>query len=298
MKKVLKWFGIAISGFAGIIGVVILAAFVTGNSRINHVYALPAESITVDANPESIANGKHLVQVFCADCHGEDLGGTVFLDDPMLGTIMAPNLTSGEGGIGQTYSDLDFEQAIRHGVGADGKGLWIMPANDYAHFSDEDVADIIAYLRSVDPVDNQLGESQVRTGGRMLFMLGAVSLLPAEAIDHSQPHVETIEPGVTVIYGEYLARTCTSCHGLDYAGGPGPAPGDPPAANLTPDNTTGLGTWTEADFVRAIRTGIRPDGTQLNPAMPWQSYSPMTDNELSAIWLFLESLPPVETESE
>lgn len=298
MKKVLKWFGIAISGFAGIIGVMILAAFVTGNSRINRIYELPAESIDVDTDPESITNGEHLVQIFCADCHGENLGGTVFLDDPMLGTVMAPNLTGGAGGVGQTYSDLDFERAIRHGVDADGKGLWIMPANDYAHFSNEDVADIIAYLRSVDPVNNQLGESQLGTGGRVLFMLGAVSLLPAQEIDHNQPHVETIEPGVNVVYGEYLARTCTGCHGPDYADGPGSAPGDPPAANLTPDKTSGLGTWTEADFIRAIRTGTRPDGTQLAPAMPWQSYSPMTDDELSAIWLFLESLPPVEADGQ
>lgn len=298
MGKILKWIGIAVGGIVVIIGGGMVAAFATSNSRVNQVYELPAETITVEADPESIKNGKHLVQVFCADCHGEDLGGSVFLDDPMLGTVMAANLTNGEGGVGQAFTDLDFERAIRHGVGADGKGLWIMPANDYAHFSDEDVADIIAYIRSVDPVNNEPGESQLGAGGRVLFMLGAVALLPAEAIDHNQPHVETIEPGVTVVYGEYLARTCTGCHGPDYAGGPGPAPGDPQVANLTPDNATGLGSWTEADFIRAIRTGTRPDGTQLNPAMPWQSFSPMTDDELSAIWLFLESLPPVATESE
>ncbi len=297
MKRVLKWAGIVVGGLVGIVLLLIAASFILSSSRINRTYTLPEESIVVEADAASLANGERLVSVFCADCHGEDLAGTVFLDDPMLGTVVASNLTAGEGGVGQSFTDLDFERAIRHAVGPDGKGLWVMPAAEYAHFSNQDVADIIAYIRSVEPVDNDPGESVLGLGGRILFTLGAVPLLTAEVIDHQQPHVETVEPGVNIVYGEYLARTCTGCHGTDYAGGPNPEPGGWPVANLTPHEATGLGTWTEQDFITAIRTGVRPDGAELNPAMPWQAYAPLSDEDLSAIWLFLQSLPPVDSDS-
>ncbi|HEC23293.1 MAG TPA: c-type cytochrome [Chloroflexi bacterium] len=293
MKNILKWLGIVAGGIVGLLVVAGIAVFVVSNSRLNRTYDLPAESITIEADPESLANGEHLYQVFCAGCHGADAGGQIFLNDPVLGMIVASNLTAGEGGVGQSYTDADYERAIRHAVGADGRPLWIMPAEEFTHFSDGDTADIIAYLRSLEPVNSDLPSSQLAPGGRILFVTGAASLLPAETIDHGQPHVASVEPGVTVEYGEYLARSCTGCHGPDYAGRPGLGPNDPPAANITPDEATGLGTWTEEDFFTAMRTGVRPDGTSLSPVMPWREFSNMTDDELSAIWLFLQSLPPV-----
>ncbi|GAB4481099.1 MAG: c-type cytochrome [Anaerolineae bacterium] len=295
MKRVLKWLGIVLGGLIGLVLILLAAVFVVSSSRLNRTYSLPQETIVVESGAASLANGERLVTVFCTGCHGPNLEGTVFLNDPMLGTIVASNLTAGQGGIGQSLTDLDFERAIRHAVGPDGKGLWVMPAAEYNHLSDQDVADIIAYIRSLPPVDNDPGESQLALGGRVLFTLGAVQLLTAEVIDHQQPHVEAVEPGVTLVYGEYLARTCTGCHGPDYAGGPSPEPGGWPVANLTPHEASGLGSWTEQDFITAMRTGVRPDGTELNPAMPWQAYAPLSDEDLSAIWLFLQSLPPVDS---
>ena len=95
-------------------------------------------------------------------------------------------------------------------------------------------------------------------------------------------------------YGEYLANTCKGCHGAGFSGGPIPGiPAQPPyPANLTADVATGLGSWQEADFVTALRTGIRPDGTLITSAMPWQTFQGLTDDELDALWLYLQSVRP------
>src|SRR5581483_11641629 len=101
------------------------------------------------------------------------------------------------------------------------------------------------------------------------------------------------QPDVTPAYGEYLATIsgCARCHGPGYSGGrvPGAPPNSVPASNLTP---TGLGDWSEADFLRTMRTGRTPDGHVLNPSMPWQYFAQMTDLELAALWQFVEVLPP------
>jgi Cytochrome C oxidase, cbb3-type, subunit III len=93
-------------------------------------------------------------------------------------------------------------------------------------------------------------------------------------------------------FGRYLADVsgCHGCHGFGLSGGRVAGPDDLPlASNLTP---AGLGTWSEADFVRAIREGRWPDGTAINEFMPWRSYCSMSDDELRALWAYLRSVPP------
>jgi hypothetical protein len=96
--------------------------------------------------------------------------------------------------------------------------------------------------------------------------------------------------GVTKEYGNYLATIggCKSCHLPDLNGGV-PIEGNVLSANLTP---TGIGKWTEADFTKSIRNGIRPDGRVLSAVMPWPYMRHMTDDELRALWTYLRSLPP------
>ncbi len=100
-------------------------------------------------------------------------------------------------------------------------------------------------------------------------------------------------PGPTAEYGAYLVQVCTGCHGADWAGQrvPGTPPELPPASNLTM-HANGLAGWSEADFIRVIREGNRPDGRELHGFMPWRVYAGMTDAELEAIWRHLAALPP------
>jgi len=96
-------------------------------------------------------------------------------------------------------------------------------------------------------------------------------------------------------YGKYLAQGWVGCHGTTFAGQhvPGTPPEFPDSRNLTP---AALGSWKEEDFFRAIRSGKRPDGSAIDPFMPWQTYAKMSDTELSALWAYLRTLPPVEAE--
>jgi cytochrome c553 len=126
----------------------------------------------------------------------------------------------------------------------------------------------------------------------MLILTGELKL-PAEQIDHDAPRPSAPKPGPTAAYGEYLAKACTGCHGSDFTGGPIPAapPSWPPATNITPHTQDGIGDWSREDFVRALRRQVRPDGSAINPVMP-KAMGKMTDQELTALWKYLQSLPP------
>jgi mono/diheme cytochrome c family protein len=238
--------------------------------------------------------GEHIATTRgCRDCHGEDLGGAVFADEMPVFRLYGSNLTPI--GVGASYSDEDWIRAIRHGVGPDGKPLLFMPSYEYYYLSDRDLGALIAYLKSLPAVDRDSPGSQVGPLGRVLFKAGKLPLIPAEMIDHQAPRPETPMPGATVAYGEYLAVGCTGCHGEGFSGGaiPGVPPDWPEASNITPDRETGLGNWTRADFFRAMREGRRPDGTELRAEyMPWSNFVRFSDQELTALWMYLETLEP------
>jgi cytochrome c553 len=212
-----------------------------------------------------------------------------------MGRLFGPNLTRGRGGLPATYAATDFVRAIRHGVGVDGHGLFLMPSTDYAHFTENDMADLIAYVQSVPPVDRDRVPLSVGPVARVLLLAGKIRL-SADEIDHANLKPAIVEPGITVDYGRYLAAGCTGCHGPNLAGGKidiGP-PDWPPAANLTPHASGRLSKWTEEDFIRALRTARRPDGTELNPVMP-RAFGQLNDTELKALWAYLRTLPAEPT---
>jgi mono/diheme cytochrome c family protein len=276
--------------------VVVTAAVVYGVSeyRMNRSYDVSLAAVAIHADEETVARGRHIAVIRgCVDCHGDDLAGKLFLDGQPVARLYSTNLTAGAGGIGSSYSVEDWVRAIRHGVGPDRKPLLFMPSHEFYPLSDTDMGALVAYLQSLSPVDNRMPASSVGPLGRVLFLAGQVPLLPAELIDHRAERPAPPQPGVTVAYGEYLSTGCVGCHGNEYSGGriPGAPPSFPAAANLTP-HETGLGSWTEEDFFRALREGRRPDGTEIDPFMPWQLTREMSDDEIRAMWLYMKSLTP------
>lgn len=296
MRKVLKWLAILLGGLLGVLLLGALFITISSNSRINRTYEIPPSNISVHNDDETLARGQHLVEISCADCHGADLAGRNMINEPPIANISSSNLTAGQGGIGQSYGDADWERAIRHGVRPDGTSLMIMPSQIFYYWSDEDVAAVIAYAKSAPPVDHELPARTFGPMGRALFTAGMLPAPAAEMIDHAAARPPAPEPAVTAAYGQYIAgRGCADCHGADYSGGavPGSPPDAPPAPNLTPSGD--LGSWTEEEFITTIRTGYTPEEKQLDgEQMPWPTYSQMTDDELRAVWLFLQELPPVE----
>ena len=171
-----------------------------------------------------------------------------------------------------------------------------MPSEMYNKISDADLGAIVAYLKSLPPIDNELPDSKFRFLGRILSVMEP-DFLPANLIDHDAPRPVEPVPGVTGEYGGYLSFVCTFCHGENLAGGT--VPGDEPDAPMAPDLTPGgnPGNWSQEQFVSTLRIGITPSGSVLDPEnMPWLNFTKMTDDELTAIWLYLESLPAMESE--
>jgi mono/diheme cytochrome c family protein len=298
MRTLLKWIGILLGVLVVVLAIAAFAVFALSESRANRVYDIPVAAIDVPIDAAAIARGEHLLRAVgdCTECHGENLGGLELINDPMVGVIYSANLTSGQGGAANLTTE-EFVRAFRHGVAADGKPLWLMPSGEFK-LSDEDLGAAIAYLRSLPPVDNVESEPRMGPLGRVLAVLNALPAWPVETIDHAAPPPVMPPEGATAEYGAYLAgvAACGACHGADYRGGPvpGESPDAPLARNLTPAGK--LAGWTAEDFITALRTGQTPAGLTLSTVMPWPSYQHMTDDELTAIFLFLQSLPPVESD--
>jgi cytochrome c553 len=296
MNKWMKRAGYALGGLLALVLIAAIGLYAASEVRLRRTYHVPGQALALRSDAATLAHGRHLATAIgkCTDCHGSDLGGKVFIDDPALGTLNAPNLTPG--GVTAGYTAADWERAIRHGVNPGGRALLGMPSAEFYHLSDDDAASIIAYMRSLPAVKRGFAAPHLRPVGRGLFATGMLPLLAAEDIPHTAPRPASPVPGVTREYGAYLSRVggCNGCHREDLSGGPIPGvpPEWPPARNLTP---VGIGSWTEADFIRTLRSGKRPDGTAVNPVMPWALAGQMSDDELKALWLYIRTVPPQPT---
>lgn len=300
-KRILKWVGIgALVVVILLVGAVSLL-YLRGQSRFQQTYAVPDDAVTIPSQAASFERGQHLAALLCSGCHGENLAGTDFFDDQSLGVIHASNLTSGQGGIGTVYTDADFVRVLRHGVRPDGTSVFVMPAKDFHYLSDQDLGSLIAYLRTAPPVDQTWGPKHFTLLGNVLIGLGVFdNLMMAEQIDHTGPRPAAPAIGVTREYGGYLVRLngCRQCHGQQLSGG---KVDDPTINMLSPNLTPGseLATWSEADFVQTLRTGVTPGGRSLSEVMPWKLYgSQMSDDELQAVFRYLQSLPSLATTTQ
>ncbi len=301
MKKVFKWIGIVLGVLVGLILVLGAVFYFIGNARLNKTYDFPPDNIVIPTDGESLARGEHLTKMLCAGCHGVDLSGvTNWFPPGPFGSMDSANLTSGEGGVGQEYtSDEEYVLAIRHGVEPEGKPIYMPAVVAFSSMSDEDLGAIIAYLKTVPPVDHQTNGQNFSALGKILIGAGLFGKLPVEEVSHTA-QVTAPAAGVTVEYGQYFVTIgdCSSCHGKQLAGGPFP---DPSVTILAPNLTPGgeLIAWSEQDFITAMRTGVTLSGHEMNPEyMPWKEIGLATDDELKAIFMYLQSLPKLATQTK
>jgi len=319
MKLLIKRIGLVLGGILILLSLVVGIIYGIGWSKINKVYSLPSETLTVPPEAASVERGRHLVETVsgCGGCHGADLSGDILFEVPALGRFPAPNLTAGQGGVGQTFTTADWVRALRHGVDLQGKTLMFMPSNHFYYYSDADLAAIIAYLQTVPRVDNVMPPRTMTVLTVLLVGMGQFNTeLRAQAIDHTAPRpaappganvmfahgrAGTMEypppEGSTAEYGGYLVTVsgCAECHGEGLVGRRAEAAqnGPPAGPNLTRGGE--LIGWSQADFVKALRAGVKPSGTQLSDEMPWKQFGQMSDEEIQAIWLYLQSLPAQPT---
>jgi mono/diheme cytochrome c family protein len=286
IRRVLFGLGLVVALLVGTVS----ALHVAGAGRLANGPRGAVQPVTIPTDEASLLRGAHLAEVVsgCSGCHLPDLGGRVFFEDPIFGRVVAGNLTTGAGGFGADASIEDWVRAIRHGVGRDGRVLAIMPSDGYAHLSDADLGALLAYILSAPPVDRVLPERRLVFPGTVIAGFLMWPDLPAQRIA-AMPAPSWPEASTLSEYGHYLLAIghCHECHGLGLTGKPPNDPG-PAGPNLTRSGT--LSSWTEADFVHAMRTGMTPDGRTLSAEMPVASYGRMSDDELSAMWAALAEL--------
>jgi len=277
MKKFLKWTVIIFVGLIVLVTAAGLVFYPAGMKKLDQKYPnLVVETVDIPTDVDAINRGKHIATIWgCTRCHGKDLRGMMIKNDPLsglvplLGTISAPNLTSGNGGIATSYTDTDWVRAIRHGVMPEGEGEVLM--FDYSEMSDQDLGDLIAYLKQLAPVDTNYPE--MNDGPILPIFVGAGLLPPAAAmIDHNAPHSANLVPDATVEYGGYLSAICFGCHGNS-------------AGNAVKQ-------WKQDDFIHTFNTGVLPDGKQFGPTMSSDAIREMNDTELTALWLYFTSGKP------
>jgi mono/diheme cytochrome c family protein len=297
MKKYFKWLGIVLASLLALIVILFFVMALKGNASITKTYDVSAENVAIPTDAASIARGEHWVKAECIGCHKADLSGDPSFFDAPFGHIESKNLTPGKGGAGSEFKDKDWVRAIRHGVNPEDHSLFIMPAPNFWYYSDKDLGDIIAYVKSIPPVDKETREPNLNLLGKAMIGAGILGkgVLAAQDIQHNiRPDFPPV--GVTVEYGTYLVNVsgCHDCHGSKLAGGKSADPTSKAAPNLTPGGD--LIKWREADFMKAIRTGVKPDGKKLDPKqMPWEHFKNFSDDEIKAIFIYLQSLPKLET---
>lgn len=293
MRTWLKWLLYGLGGLVVVLVLAVAIVFVISNNKLGTGYTAGVEAVPIPTDEASIAHGQRMVEGVsaCIGCHGEQLEGGVFIDEPGFARIAAPNLTSGAGGIGGEYTDEDWVRALRHGVAGDGRAFFVMPSQWYQYLSDEDLGDIVAYLKTLPPVDNETPARSVAfVPTRFLIALGVfpTSVELIEQMNEALGGRTAPEPGVTEEYGEYLSlvSACRECHGVNLAGGENP--NVPMGPNITPGGP--FAAYTEADFIHLMRTGETPGSRTVSEEMPWIEYQHMTDEELQAVFMYLQTL--------
>ena len=299
MKKVLKWIGIIL----GILIVVIIVSVYMLTRKADKMmvrkFEITPQYFSITSDSVSIARGKALSQL-CKECHGEQLEGFAFFNDKAVGVLNAPNLTKGRGSATINYQDVDWIRSIRHGVRPNGDGLMVMPADDYANLSKEDIGGLISYLKTLPPVDHEPQKNYLTVLGKVLLATGQIGkngeLFAASVIDHSKPLVEAMPIAATTEYGEYVMNIsgCKTCHGPQLNGGKSPNPNSPPVPNLTPAGN--LSKWSAEQFTTTLRTGLTPEGKQLQKEfMPYTAFTSLSDEEMTALYMYIKTLPSVPT---
>jgi len=313
--KILAWVVGSIVGLLILLVLYVQLRWDATDGRATQVLKAPADTA-------SIARGEHIFkyQAQCWGCHTNGQGdansppsGGMLFDltnvGPGFGKFYSRNLTPDvETGLGG-WTDGEIVQAMREGISRDHSPLFpIMPLDWYNNMADEDVLAVVAYLRSLPPIKNPVPAREPSIVAKALFAFSVVK--PKEPV--SGPIVAPPR-GITAEYGKYVSSQlagCADCHtprSLDdghfyfnslFAGGSFPFGEDTDepflsyARNLTPDMETGIGSWTEDEFLTAVTAGVRPDSTVLSAHMPYAYYKMLHPDDLQAIYVYLKTLPP------
>jgi mono/diheme cytochrome c family protein len=296
MSKWVKRTSLLLAGLAllGVVTTVVGKAM--GERKMLRNVEFSLQPLSVQAESASIEQGRYLYNTRgCAECHGANGAGKVVVKDGGM-FVVAPNITAGANGL-TGYKAADWVRTVRHGVKPNGTPVMMMPSEDYNRLTDEDMAALVAYLQQMPAVPGVRARIDVPVPVKVLYGFGVIQDA-AEKIDHGLPPSRPVPVEVNAQYGAYVANTCIGCHGPQLSGGkiPGGPPTWPAAANLTPAKGGTMVRYPTPElFVAMLRSGHRPDGTQISRVMPFDSFAKMNDTDLRALYAYLQTVPPRES---
>lgn len=298
MNKWIKRTGTGVLALTGCGAVALLAAAQYGERKMDRQISVSVPEIPYRTDAASVARGRYLfLSRGCTECHGVNGAGKDVVNDGKGMLVHAPNITPSPNSVVAGYSAKDWTRILRHGIKPNGRPAIVMPSEDYARFTDVDLASLIAYLRQMPPAPGGGAQIKFPLVVRALYGAGLVKDA-AERIDHALPAAAPIPAAVTPEHGAYVANSCLGCHGAALSGGaiPGAPPDWPAAANLTPGAGSALVRYaTAASFTAMFRSGKRPDGTAISSVMPFASLKEMNDTDVQALYLHLKTLPARST---
>jgi len=290
------WIKRTLLGVAALVVVAVVAVFALatlGDRKLERQVEVAVVAVPLAGDAASVERGGYLFRSRgCGDCHGRDGSGGVVVDDGKSMLIRAPNLTAGPGGVTAGYRPVDWVRYIRHGVKPNGRPALIMPSEEYARFTDADLAAVVAYIRQLPPKAGEAATIRLPLPVRVLYGAGLFKDA-SEKIDHRLPPAQPVAEGVTAAHGAYVANGCTGCHRADLSGGKiaGAPPEWPAAARLAPGEGSVMSRYPDAAaFAAMLKTGKRPDGSAVSTVMPFVSLRELNDVDVRALYLHLTTM--------
>lgn len=292
MNRWIRRGAVALAAFAAAAASAVALGEHLAASRATRKVDVPVQPVAYRGDADALERGRYLFESRgCVDCHAADGGGRTLVDDGNGTRIAGPNITQGNPRLA-AYREADWVRSIRHGVAPDGRPLRVMPSEDYNRLSDDDLASIVAHLRSLPPRQGRLDAVvELPLPARVLYGYGAIPDA-AEKVDHRLPPQQPVAAAPTVEYGRYVAQMCQGCHGPALAGGriAGGPPSWPAAARLAPGDGSVMPRYASAEaFAAMLRSGKRPDGSAI-AVMPFESLAKLDERETRALWAYLTSL--------
>lgn len=291
MHRYVKRMGVGIGVLLLLMIVIAVTGKILGDQKRARTVSVTVQPVAWATEPAALGTGRYLFESRgCTECHGKDGGGREFIHDGNGMRVAGPNITLG-GAAGQ-YTPEDWVRIIRHGVRPNGRTALVMPAEDFARFTDADVAALVGYVRTLPPLNGGATVMELPLPVLALYGFGVIQDA-YEKIDHSAVPPQPVEAAVNVEHGAYVAHMCIGCHGPGLSGGkiPGGPPDWPPAANLTPGDNSALARYPDANsFVAMLRSGKRSDGTAIK-VMPFGSLRELNDTDAQALYAYLKTVP-------
>jgi mono/diheme cytochrome c family protein len=276
----MRWVARLAGALVAMLGIAWIALYWWSERILTRQFDYRTDALAIPGDSASLAEGERLATLRgCHGCHGANLGGRVFLDEPNVARIIAPNLTE----VLPAYTDRQLTRLLRHGVRNTGASSLAMPIEMLQQLSDADLGMIIAHVRSVPAVHDPLPSREIRLLGRVGLVAGEFPLV-ATVVNHAEPPFGNVRDTTQAATGEYLARTvCVECHGVDLRGDAG-----------TPSLAQVLG-YSRAEFGTLLRTGVPRDARALTlmGTAARTRFVRFRNDEVDALYGFLHALPAV-----